>query len=364
MAYGTVNADVIGTSVANTSLGAGNASLMKNRIINGAMVIDQRGSAATPANTGYATDRWAVNYTTINKFNAGQSTSAPSGFINSLVATSLSAYSLGSGDTFYMAQVIEGLNIADLNWGTASAQTVTVSFWVKSSLTGTFGGAVINSAANYSYTFNYSIAAANTWTYVSTTIPGPTSGTWLTTNGSGITLRFGLGTGPTYTQAAGSWGTANAVQPSGNVSLVATNGATWYLTGVQLEVGSSATGYEYRQYTTELCLCQRYYWKFLSVDAFATMGVGSCDAPTGDECLTYVKLPVTMRSQPTANYSTLRIADGSVGPAVTSIVSTRSNYNNLGIYFGASSGGLTLGRCGIVQGNNSTTAYIDASAEL
>jgi hypothetical protein len=262
MAYGTVNADVIGTSVAGSNLGAGDASMLKNRCINGNMVIDQRNAGASGTITGYTVDRWGYNATQTSKItwqqNAG-SVTLPVGFTNYLGFTSSSAYTVLTGDTFYASQAIEGYNIADLGWGTANAKTVTLSFQVYSSLTGTFGGALVNSAGNRSYPFSYTVSSANTWTAISVTIAGDTSGTWLTTNGVGIALRVGLGSGATYSGTAGAWAAGNYVQSTSSVSVVGTNGATFYITGVQLEVGSSATGYEYRQYGQELALCQRYY---------------------------------------------------------------------------------------------------------
>jgi hypothetical protein len=235
----------------------------KNRIINGAMMIDQRnaGASVTPNNT-YTLDRWYITNTQTSKLtvqqNAG-SVTPPTGFTNYLGVTSSSAYSVLTGDTFLLLQPIEGLNVADLGWGTANAATVTLSFKVYSSLTGTFGGAFTNSAGNRSYPFSYTISSANTWTTVSVTIAGDTTGTWLTTNGIGIIVRFGLGSGSTYSGTAGSWTAGNIVQPTGSTSVVGTNGATFYITGVQLEKGSTATSFDYRPYGTELALCQRYY---------------------------------------------------------------------------------------------------------
>ena len=237
------------------------SSVMRNRIINGAMVIDQRnaGASVTPANAQFSVDRWQCFLTQASKYSVQQSTTAPTGFVNSLLFTSLSAFSVASGDTFYFKQAIEGLNIGDLAWGTANAKTVTLSFQVYSSLTGTFGGALFNSAGNRSYPFSYTISSSNTWTTISVTIAGDTSGTWLTTNGIGINVVFGLGSGSTFTTTANAWAAGTYVQPTGTVSLVGTNGATFYITGVQLEVGTQATSFEYRQYGTELALCQRYY---------------------------------------------------------------------------------------------------------
>jgi hypothetical protein len=242
------------------------SSVHKNRIINGAMVIDQRnaGASSTPS-TGayYSLDRWRGYYSQTGKFtvqqNAG-SVTPPVGFSNYLGVTSSSAYSVLSGDYFTVTQLIEGFNTADLQWGTANAKTVTLSFWVRSSLTGTFGGSLSNSGETYSYPFSYTISAANTWEQKTVTIAGPTSGTWIgATNGIGIELNFGIGVGSSNSGTAGSWASAGYISATGATSVVGTNGATFYITGVQLEVGTQATSFEYRQYGTELNLCQRYY---------------------------------------------------------------------------------------------------------
>jgi hypothetical protein len=273
MAYGTVVADVIGTSVAGSNLGAGNASIMKNRIINGAMVIDQRNAGASVAATTdgqYTLDRWTLAISQASKYNVQQnagSVATPVGFSNYLGITSSSAYSVLTGDYFALQQKIEGFNFSDLNWGTANAKTVTLSFQVYSSLTGTFGGSLGNSALNRSYPFTYSIPVANTWTTISVTIAGDTTGTWVgATNGIGLRVFFGLGCGATYNGTAGSWAGSLYFSATGATSVVGTSGATFYITGVQLEVGSSATGFEYRQYQQELALCQRYFEKSYNQD--------------------------------------------------------------------------------------------------
>jgi hypothetical protein len=239
----------------------------KNRIINGAMVIDQRnaGASVTPAAFTYTLDRWAAVQTTASKFSVQQnaaSVTPPVGFNNYLGVTSLSAYSVGAGDTFNIYQSIEGFNSVDLAWGTANAKAVTLSFWVRSSLTGTFGGAIKDGSSTNAYPFTYSIASANTWTQISVTIPGPTAGQFSytsTTNGTGIQIQFGLGAGANYSGTAGAWAAFNAYTATGAVSVVGTNGATWYVTGVQFEKGSTATSFDYRPYGTEMTLCQRYY---------------------------------------------------------------------------------------------------------
>jgi hypothetical protein len=238
------------------------SSVMRNRIINGECVVNQYVLGTITPAIGVATyiiDRWNTYQTQSSKFTIQQSSTAPEGFINSLLVTSSSAYSVTSGDTFTVQQFIEGLNCRDLAWGTANAKTVTLSFWVQSSLTGTFGGALSNSAVSRSYPFTYTISSANTWTKISVTIAGDTTGTWLTTNGVGIRVYFGLGVGTTQSGTAGAWAGAQYQSATGATSVVGTNGATFYITGVQLEVGTQATSFEYRQYGTELALCQRYY---------------------------------------------------------------------------------------------------------
>jgi hypothetical protein len=253
----------------------------KNRIINGAMQIDQRnaGASVTPANAAYTVDRWQASSSQASKFSVQQNAGAitpPLGFSNYLGVTSLSAYTVLSADYFMMGQNIEGFNIADLGWGTANAAPVTLSFWVRSSLTGTFGGAIRNGAVNRSYPFTYTISSANTWTQISVTIAGDTSGTWSTNNSTGLTVFFGLGVGSTFSGTAGAWAGANLFSATGATSVVGTSGATFYITGVQLEKGSNATSFDYRPYGAELQLCQRYY-EAVSISAsgaaYAGMGI-------------------------------------------------------------------------------------------
>jgi hypothetical protein len=276
----------------------------KNRIINGGMVIDQRnaGAAVTPTSSARAfpVDRFAVTVSQNSKLTSQQnagSVTPPTGFVNYAGVTSSSAYAVISSDYFLFYQPIEGTNVADLAWGTANAKTVTLSFWVRSSLTGTFGGSIVNSAANRSYPFTYSISATNTWEYKTVTIAGDTSGTWLTTTGVGMYIWMGLGVGTTYSGTAGSWSGNYYFSATGATSVVGTNGATWYITGFQLEVGSTATSFDYRPYGTELALCQRYYWKSGGAGN-ESIGVAGYNT-TGNAVWSQFSFPVTMRANPT-----------------------------------------------------------------
>jgi hypothetical protein len=269
----------------------------KNRIINGAMVIDQRNAGASTSVTSsdyFSCDRWEQWANLTSKYTVQRSSTAPTAFVNSMLATSSSAYSVLTGDYFAFSQQIEGNNVADLAWGTASAATVTLSFWVRSSLTGTFGGALSNSAVSRSYPFSYTISSANTWEQKTVTIVGDTSGTWLTDTGIGIRVWFGLGVGATYSGTAGAWAGADYRSATGATSVVGTNGATFYITGVQLEKGSTATSFDYRPYGTELNLCQRYYYPVRGAGQFAdVVGTTTTDMFFGPT------FPVEMRATPT-----------------------------------------------------------------
>jgi hypothetical protein len=278
--------------------------VLKNRIINGDMVIDQRNAGASITLTnGYSLDRWQTQSSPASKATIQQNAGAvtpPVGFVNYAGITSTSAYSVAAGDYFNISQPIEGYNVSDLAWGTANAKTVTLSFWVRSSLTGTFGGSLRNSAADRSYPFTYSISAANTWEYKTVTIAGDTTGTWLKTNGNGLSVFFSVGAGSTYSGTAGAWAAANYVSATGATSVVGTNGATFYITGVQLEQNTSATPFERRLYNQELANCQRYYTQSWGSGAFSAVGnAANGTASNGSNAVVAATFQVSMRAAPT-----------------------------------------------------------------
>jgi len=232
---------------------------MVNRIINGQMVVNQRALGATSATGNYVLDRFIV-YRSGGAYTAQQSSTAPAGFINSMLMTNTTA---ASPTTFsFFGQIIEGLNIADLGFGTANAQTVTVSFWANSSVTGIYSISLTNGNGDRAYPAQYTVNVANTWEYKTITVPGDTSGTWATNNTSGFFLRFNLGSPAARTAPAGAWVAGNydgANGSTGATTWANTTSATFFITGVQLEKGSTATSFDYRPYGTELALCQRYY---------------------------------------------------------------------------------------------------------
>jgi len=269
----------------------------RNKIINGDMRIDQRNAGASVTSAAaYTLDRWIMEEATDGAASVQQSTTTPSGFRNSLLWTTTTAdASLGATQYGHVQQRIEGFNSADLEWGTANAQTVTLSFWVRSSLTGTFSGSLRNDGQNRCYPFTYTISSADTFEYKTVTIPGDTTGTWVTNNGVGIRVGFSLGTGSTFLGTSGSWTGSLALGATGETSVMGTLNATWYITGVQLEVGSVATPFEHRSYGQELSLCQRYYYKSSEI-RYLLAARRSFD--TGQAVGT-LSLPTTMRDTPT-----------------------------------------------------------------
>jgi hypothetical protein len=314
-------ATVTSLTIGTTQLGAGNSTIMKNRIINGAMVIDQRnaGASVTPSNGDYTLDRWRVGISQSSKFSVQQSTTAPIGFSNSFLATSTSAYTVGASEYFLIQQAIEGFNFADCGWGTANAKTVTLSFWVRSSLTGTFGGSLFNASLGRSYPYSYTISAANTWEQKSITIAGDTTGTWVgATNDVGVYVSFSLGSGSSVSGTAGSWSSTWYGSSTGATSVVGTSGATLYITGVQLEVGSSATGYEYRLYNQELSACQRYY----QLGAGFTSGYAAGASTMGG----IASLSTTMRAAPTATVTSAGAPPGANFSGSPSAGTTTTTY--------------------------------------
>jgi hypothetical protein len=246
---------------------------MRNRIINGAMVIDQRNNGTSSNNSttfNYPVDRSRFTSASSNTATIQRVSDAPTGFTYSAKITCNTAQTLTSSSFHNFGQAIEGFNVGDLAWGTANAKTVTLSFWAKSSLTGTFGGNIASygGSVTRTYVFQYTISSANTWQKFTITVPGDTGGDWYTvanTNNMGMYVLFAMGEGTNQqAPAANTWNTSDYRFISGNIQIMTTAGATWQITGLQLEVGSSATAFEYRQYGQELALCQRYYQDFRS----------------------------------------------------------------------------------------------------
>jgi len=278
----------------------------RNRIINGAMVLDQRNAGASVTvnnNQQFPVDRFLVQSSTSTQFTAQQSTTAPTGFYNSLLITTSSANASAFNAVW---QRIEANNTNDLGLGTASASTFTVSFWVRSSVTGTFSFYIQNNASTYSYVTTYTISVANTFEYKTITVVGPTAGTWLTTNNCSMQVQWSLGGTGGTTSTLGSWQSGNFYNATGATGISNTASATFYITGVQLEAGTTASPFEYRQYGTELALCQRYFQKTFPPSTVPANNTGNDGAFMGmglmgsnSEPITNWYFPVQLRTTPT-----------------------------------------------------------------
>ena len=345
----------------------------RNRIINGDMRIDQRNAGAS-SNFGtggeFSTvDRWQTFENTGGSATNQQVVDAPAGFYNSLKVTVTSSATPASSELTQLQQMIEGFNTADLAWGTASAKTVTLSFWVKSSITGQFGGSVANNGTpSYSsYPFSYTISSANTWEYKTITIAGSTSGTWGATNGTGIRLYFNLGSGSNHLTTPNTWYGALYRGSTGDTSLISTNGATWQVTGVQLEEGSVATPFEHRQYGQELALCQRYYY-VLSAASNQNTFFSSTSGYTSTQALCVIPFSNTMRTNPSlvtsGTASDYRLIMGGSFLTCSSVPTMdQPNPNSANLIFTVSSG-IVVGYGGQALANNTTSAFLGFSAEL
>ena len=349
-----------GANLVATGMPYGSSSFLRNRIINGNMAVDQRnaGASVTPTDQTYSLDRWKCRLSQASKYtvqqNAG-SVTPPSGYKNYLGVTVAAAanVTIGAGDFFAVEQILEGYNISDLDFGLSTAKAFTISFWVRSSVTGTYGGALNNSAENRPYGFTYTISAANTWEQKSITITADTAGTWLSTNGIGLYVIFNLGTGSTYGSATnGSWASgATQFTPTGCATPITTNSATFYITGVQLEPGSVATPFERPLYSKQLADCQRYYRKTTgSTNTEPTLyAYGTSAQVVGSSWV----FPVPMRTAPTATTTgTL-----SFGNASTPVITAEAN--SYALYVTCTSGTAIT-----VSFNPNNSYQIGFSAEL
>jgi len=351
---------LVGTISASNDFG------FKNRIINGGMQIDQRnaGASVTVGAAGgyYPVDRFYGQASAASKFTLQRSTDVPTGqgFLNSIVATSSSAYSLGAGDYFIIRQAIEGLYCFDLLFGNSNAKTVTLSFWVKSSLTGTFSGHLTNATSARWYPFTYTISSANTWEQKSITIPGDTTGTWATDTSVGIFVGWSMGTGASNETTANAWTASTGIGTSGAVDLVATSGATFYITGVQFEKSSTATPFDYRPYTIEQLLCQRYY-HFLGGDtAYQNIVTGTYYGAA--DCVGPFRYPVEMRISPSISKTGTWTALGGAGAAGQTVSADQKGTKNVQLGFTGGTSGVS-GQSTTIRASNDTAFRITFDSE-
>jgi hypothetical protein len=336
----------------------------RNRIINGDMRIDQRNAGASVTTSvlqqgTFTLDRWSYYNDVVSKRTIQQSTIAPPGFKTSLKVTIIATDT--SGPQQFLRQAIEGYTVEDLNWGTANAQSAVLSFWVRSSVIGQHGGAIQSNNTDQCFPFAYTINVADAWEYKTINIPGTTIGTWPTTNGHWGSIQFE--NGPGYQKSpANEWIALNATSSIGSVNLCATNGATWYITGVQFEKGTVATPFDVRPYIAELALCQRYYWKITGESTNTYPSVGAGGYITSTYFSAFVPYPVQMRATPTFSIGTGLFVNTVSYPAISSIAASYSSKNSGRVDFYTATS--TAGFGGNVGLNADTASFIAASAEL
>jgi hypothetical protein len=335
----------------------------KNRVINGGMAIAQRGTAAvtsTGSTAAFAVDRWPFYNATATAISAQQSSDAPAGFSHSLLISTTSAVNSTAAQNIYFIQRIEGSSVYDLAYGTASAKTLTVSFWVKSSVTGLYSNTValypVGGSNVTSYISTFTISQANTWERKTFQVPGNTTyAIPNTSNGVGIYFSFDLGSGTNAESTAGSWLLGDFTRTSACVKWANNASATFQITGVQLEVGSVATNFELRPQQVELALCQRYFYR---LSGPANMAVASGVATSTANVLAYTKYPQAMRATPTISAVTLRIFPYSAAGVVGAV-----NYGDNSAALNISGGSRTAGQGAIIAATT-TASYLDFSAEL
>ena len=361
----TIDTSQNATLVGNMSM---SSSFKRNRIINGNMAVNQRNVSvnAVTGTQNFVQDRWFSNVTQNSIVTLSASSSVPGGFTTAISVLTNPA-TIAAGDYFNINQKIEGLNVGELQWGTASAKTVTLSFWFYSSVTGTFSGSIQNSAADRSYVFAFSIPTANTWTYSTITIPGDTTGTWLKTTGVGLVLSISLGTGATYQNTSGSWYAGNYLAAAGSATLSNSTNSTFRLTGVQLEVGSIATPYEFQIYSDQLAQCQRYLPAWNYTASTIVFGLGQCNTTT--QARIHMPFKVSTRVAPTGisipAISNFYIVDSTYTSAGTlsSLVFLSASTENIELVATTSSG-LTAGQITQLLSNTSTAYIFGTGCEL
>jgi hypothetical protein len=353
-----------GDAYYNTGMTVG----FRNRIINGAMVISQRNGTTGTLITGdnqYALDRWTYRTNLTSKFTSTQSTNAPTGFYNSNQTTVTTSATPSAGEYASLKHSIEGYNIIDFAFGTADAKPITLSFWVRSSVVGTYGARVGNENLTQTFVFQYTVNAANTWEQKTITIGGSTTGTWNVTTAIGLAVQFDLGSGSAFeTNTLNTWQNADAIRTPTNVKLVTNSGATWYVTGVQLEKGNIATSFDVRPFGTELQLCQRYYQQIGKSNnvGYQPYGVGVCTTTT--ETSIMINLPVMMRSNPTFTFTGANNTfAGTGGTTVSSVVSDIMSPTTI-LYQAIVASGLTAGNGARHYQNGASASSLELSAEL
>ena len=290
--------------------GISNPVDFRNIVINGDMQIAQRSTSVASITTeGYYTvDRFKLLISSLGTFTQSQSTDVPSGygFANSLKMDCTTADATPSAnDYLILNQLFEGQNLQYLKKGTANALPLTAAFWVKSTKTGTFILELIDDDNSRSISKSYTVNVSNTWEFKTITFAGDTTGTLTNDNGTSLVLSFWLGAGSDFTSGAlaTSWGASvSANRAVGQVNIADSTSNDWYITGVQLEAGEQASGFEFMPIDVNLARCQRYY--FLKASG-SSQDIGMAAYYTSSDLRTSFCFPTTMRTTPSIDVKTV-----------------------------------------------------------
>jgi len=362
----TLTSPTITSPTVTGSLNAPNTFGFKNRAINGDVRIDQTNAgAAVTVNSSaiffFADMVEGAGMTAAGVFTVQQvATTPPTGFKNYLRTTVTTADASPAAASIYLFRTkVEGLNVIDFSLGTANAIAFTVSFYVRSSLTGAFSGALNNAAFDRSFPFSFTINAANTWEQKTVTLTGDLSGTWAITNTVGLALQIDLGSGSTYRSTASTWQAGNYIGVTGAVRLISTVSSTFDITGVQIETGSVATSWDYRDYQSELARCQRYLPAIVSGGTFDIVGVGGAFSTTQTQvsCKFNVPARVAVTGITVSAAADFNLNDNSVNYTCTAVVFGQGGFNGCVIQLTIATASLTLGRQ-MFAALNATSKYI------
>ena len=344
------------------NINAGGGGVNRNLIINGNFVVAQRGTSfSNVTSSQFCLDRFSVDVGGGGAFNVTQDTSAPEGFDKSLkLEVNTADSSIAAADAYRVTQSIEGQNTAQVDLGASTAKAMALSFYVKSSVTGTYGVGLANSAETENFVAEYTISSANTWEKKTINIPVRTSGTWLTTNGVGIGVRFDLGSGTNYNGTAGQWQTTSSkvYRTSSCVNLIATGSATWFITGVQLEVGQNPTEFEHEPFGVTFDKCERYLQVFAQDNANAHVASGYYHSTTSLRC--HMPFRQKMRAVPTGsivNVGDFFVQDGGATAAPSAIATANNNDTSM---LTVTTSSRTAGNGGALLSDESSSIRMDA----
>ena len=344
----------------------------RSMLINGAFQIWQRGTSAitVSGDDDFTADRfkgWANGGGT---FTVEQSTDVPNNefeFSAKLTNTATDS-SVAAGDDYRWATDIEGYNVSPLAYGSSDAKKATLSFWVKSSLAGTYCGAFYSTTASRHYIYEYTISSADTWEYKTITIDGDTTGSWNRTNGNGLRIYWGFGSGSDVQGTADAWAAGEKWETTNQAAWIGSASATFFITGIKLEVGQTATPFEHRSYGDELARCQRYYYRIQEGVVYQRFGIASCQNSNNSNAT--IHLPVSMKTQPslhtTGTASDYAVYENNGVNACSSVPTLVTNASNGDVVCvqAVSTGNFAGGNAGEFCSTNDATVFLAFKAEL